>query len=114
MHKRGIISLLLFILLCLNEHKLRNDFEKMVTRLERPLYASHFGMKFISISLRRAKQMCKIICNRALFILHKNVSPSHFHDVIEKKYLILTQKKKKIMGNKMLNSEKFWFYPIPP
>ena len=29
--------------------------------------------------------MRKIMYNRALFILHNSVKPSHFHDVIEKK-----------------------------
>ena len=28
--------------------------------------------------------MREIMYNRDLFILHKNVKPSHFHDVIEK------------------------------
>ena len=37
--------------------------------------------------------MRKIMYDRALFILHKNVNPSLFHDVIKKKSLIHTQKK---------------------
>ena len=28
--------------------------------------------------------MRQILYNQVLFILHKNVKPSHFHDVIEK------------------------------
>ena len=70
--------------ICLNQHKMRNNFEEVITHLYTPLNASYFGMKFISTSLRGAKQMRKIIYYRALFILHKNVKPSHVHDVIKK------------------------------
>ena len=38
---------------CLNEHKMQNYFEEVITHLERPLDALHFCMKFILISLRR-------------------------------------------------------------
>ena len=37
--------------------------------------------------------MRKILYDRALFILHKNVKASLFHDIIKKKYLIHTEKK---------------------
>ena len=59
---------------CLNQHKTRNDFEVVIKHLERPLDAPQFGMKFMSISLRRAKQMRKIMYNRTLFISHKKTS----------------------------------------
>ena len=38
----------------------------------------HFVMTFISVSLRRAKQMRKIMYNRAPVILHKKVKPQIF------------------------------------
>ena len=36
--------------------------------------------------------MRKITYYRALFILHKNLKPSHFHDVLEKEVLDLHSK----------------------
>ena len=41
--------------------------------------------------------------NRALFILHKNVKPSYFHDVIEKEVLHSHSKENHFVGSKMLN-----------
>ena len=70
--------------ICLNEHKMQINFEDVITHLKMTLDAPHFGMKSISIFLRRVKQNGQILYNQVLFILHKNVKPSHFHDVIEK------------------------------
>ena len=58
---------------CKTQHKMRNLFEDVITHLKRPFDRDplHFGMENISISLRREKQMRKIMYNRALFILHK-------------------------------------------
>ena len=50
---------------------MQNYFEEVITHFYRPFDASHFGIEFISISLRRAKQMRKIMYNRALFISQK-------------------------------------------
>ena len=45
-------------------------------------------MKFISISIRTAKQMRKIMYNRLQFILHKKLNPHKLHDVKEKVFQI--------------------------
>ena len=60
--------------ICRKERKFAKLYSKNDNISLRPLEveASHFGMKFISISLRRAKQMRNIMYSRALFILHKN------------------------------------------
>ena len=62
------------------------NYVEVTVHIYRSLDASHNGMKFIFISLWRPKQVriffFFFFCNRALFILHKNVKPSHFHDVI--------------------------------
>ena len=48
--------------------------------------------------------MRKNTYNRALFILHKkNVTPSHFHDVIEKEIFDSHSKENHFMVSKMLN-----------
>ena len=39
--------------ICLNENKMQYYFEKVKMHVKRPLDTSHFGMKFITISLRR-------------------------------------------------------------
>ena len=67
----------------LNGHKMKDYFEEVITYLQRPIDASHFGMKFISMCSRTANLMREIMYNRAVFILHENVIPSHFHDVIK-------------------------------
>ena len=41
-------------------------------------------MSFVSIALRKGKQMGKIMYNGALFILHKKVKTSYFQEVTEK------------------------------
>ena len=68
--------------ICLNEHKMRKNFEKSDSTSLNSTNASLFGMTFIQYL-----QMHKIMCNRTLFILHKNVKPSQSHDVIEKRRL---------------------------
>ena len=47
--------------------------------------------------------MRKILYNRALFILHKNVKPSHFHDVIRKEVFDSHSKENHFVASKMLN-----------
>ena len=73
--------------ICRKERKFAKLYSKNDNISLRPLEveASHFGMKFISISLRRAKQMRNIMYSRALFILHKNRHTiKQKNDVIEK------------------------------
>ena len=36
------------VIICLNQHTMRNYFEEVITHLYKLLDASHFGMKFIS------------------------------------------------------------------
>ena len=62
-------------------------------------------MKFISLSLRTTEQMCKIMYNQALSILHKrtNVKPLHFHDIIEKEVFNSHSKENYFVSLKMLN-----------
>ena len=59
---------------------------------------------------------------RALFILHKNAKPTHFHDVIEKEVFDSHTKENHFFGlenAKLLHhcsfdieNRKFWFCPI--
>ena len=78
--------------------------KKVLIYLKRLLGASHFGMKFISISVRKAKQLRKIMNNRALFTLEKkSVKPLHFHDVNEKKAFDSHSKENHFVALKMLN-----------
>ena len=56
--------------------------------------------------------MHKIMYDRALFILHKNVKPSYYHDVIKKKYLIHTQKKIISFFRKCQNYSEFNIFSI--
>ena len=45
----------------------------------------------------------KIMNNRALFILHQNVKPSHFHDVIEKEVFDSHSNENHFVASKMLS-----------
>ena len=65
----------------LNQHLKRNYFEEVLPHFYRALDAPQFGMKFVSISLRRAKQMYKIMYN--IILQKNNAKPSHFHEIIE-------------------------------
>ena len=57
------------------QNKVGKDLEeKKITHLQRSLHGEHFGMKFISVPLRRAKQMrntCICIFERYLFCIKK-------------------------------------------
>ena len=51
--------------------------------------------------------MSKIVYNRALRILHKNVESSHLHDIIEKEVFDSHSKKKSFRG--LENAELYHF-----
>ena len=81
---------------------MRNYFDKVIIQHNRPLDASHFDIEFILISLLRAKQMRKIMYNRALFILDKNFNLSHFYIVIENEVFDSHSKDNRFVVMKML------------
>ena len=60
-------------------------------------------MKFILIFLRRAKQIRKMMYNRALFSLHKKRQTLTFSDVIGKEVFDSHSKENHCMVKKMLN-----------
>ena len=47
--------------------------------------------------------MLKTMYDRALFVLHRNIKSSQFHDVIKNKYLIYTQNENHLKNAELLD-----------